>query len=110
MEQLLELNNAVPVTAGRGHWKAVDFNPFPILQSYIYCLPVLFLYICHFLFLVESLLKKFFSLLRTPVSKNEDSQRLGFGFSFVCEAVLFIINSVYGFIIRQFMWIFSETY
>lgn len=53
----------------------------------------------------------FFSFLRTPVSENDNSQGLGFGFSFVCEEVLFIINSVvYGFIIRQFMWIFSETY
>lgn len=39
---LLELNNAVPVTAGRGHWKAVDFISFLILQSYIYCLCCLF--------------------------------------------------------------------
>lgn len=24
MERLLEVNNAVPVAAGRGHWKAMD--------------------------------------------------------------------------------------
>lgn len=52
----------------------------------------------------------FLSFLRIPVSENVASQRLGFGFSFVCEEVLFIINSVvYGFITRQFMWIFSKT-
>lgn len=56
---LLELNNAVPVTAGRGHWKAVDFISFLILQSYIYYLPWLFLYICLYLFRVEILLKFF---------------------------------------------------
>lgn len=29
---------------------------------------------------------------------------------FLCEEVLFIVTSVvYGFIIGQFMWIFSET-
>lgn len=109
---LLELNNAVPVTAGRGHWKAVDFIFFLILQSYVYCLPWLpwLGYISLYLFLVEILLKKFLSFLRTPLSENVASQRLGFGFSFVCEEVLFIINSVvYGFIIRQFMWIFSKT-
>lgn len=43
VEWLLELNNAVPVTAGRGHWKAVDIISFLVLQSYIYCLPRLFL-------------------------------------------------------------------
>lgn len=108
---LLELNNAVPVRTGRGHWKAVDFISFPILQCYTYCLPWLFLNICLYLFLVEILSKKFFSFLRTPVSESDNSQRLGFGFSFVCEEVFFIINSVvYGFIIEQFMWIFSVTY
>lgn len=60
---------------------------------------------------MEILLKKFLYFCRTPVSESDGIQRLGFGFSFVCEEVLLIINSVvYGFIIGQFMWIFSEAY
>lgn len=107
----MELNSAVPVTAGRGHWKAMDVISFLILQSYIYCLPWVFL--CIYLLLISSrnFVEEIFYFCRTPVNESDDSQRLGFGISFVCEEVLLIINSVvYGFIIGQFMWIFSKAY
>jgi len=44
-ERRLELNSAVPVAAGRGHWKAADIIAFPALQSDLCCLLRLFLII-----------------------------------------------------------------
>lgn len=59
MEQLLELNSAVPVTAGRGHWKAVDIIFFPSAPK-LHVLSSQAFSKCHifYLFIVEILLKK----------------------------------------------------
>lgn len=59
MERRLEVNNAVPVAAGRGHWKAVDIIFFlsspklHILDSQSFSKYHIF-----YLFMVEILLKK----------------------------------------------------
>lgn len=65
-ERLLELNNAVPVTAGRGHWKAVDVLSFLILQSYIYGLPWLFTCICLLLISSGNFVEEIFVFLQDP--------------------------------------------
>lgn len=59
MERLLKVNNAVPVAAGRGHWKAADIIFFPsspklhMLDSQAFPKYHIF-----YLFMVEILLKK----------------------------------------------------
>lgn len=91
--RLLELSSAVPVVAGRGHWKAVDISSVPGLPRCVCSLPVPFLRSCLTPCsrnVVKELGIIYFPFLRSLMSECDDIHRW-FG---VFEGVVSVTNGM----------------